>query len=89
VIADTVSFADLTDAAFNQIRQYGRSSAAVTLHLLEIIEVILRRVRREADGTALLRQAMMIERNSHALTEEWDREDVTKRYRAVLQYVEM
>lgn len=90
VIADTVTFAGLTDAAFNQIRQYGRASAAVTIHLLETIEVILRRVRREGDGTALLRQAMMIERGSQAaLTEEWDREDVTKRYRAVLELLQV
>ena len=85
VVADRVTFANLTDRAFNQIRQYGRSSAAVTIHLLEIIEQILRRVRREGDSTALLRQATMIERGSDGLAEEWDREELTQRYRSVLE----
>jgi uncharacterized membrane protein len=89
VIGDPVTLADLTDAAFNQIRQYGRSSAAVTIHLLETIAVILGRARRETDRIALLRQATMIERGSHALTEERDREDVRERYRAVLQYLDV
>ncbi|HEY7316030.1 MAG TPA: DUF2254 domain-containing protein [Candidatus Binatia bacterium] len=84
VIPDPVTFAGLTDSAFNQIRQYGRSSAAVTIHLLEIIERVLRHVRRAEDSEALLRQAMMIERGAHELREEWDRDDVRKRYRAVL-----
>jgi uncharacterized membrane protein len=84
VIVDPVTFAGVTDGAFNQIRQYGRSSTAVTIRLLEIIELVLKRVRREDDGRALLRQAMMIERGAQALTDEWDREDVMKRYRAVL-----
>jgi uncharacterized membrane protein len=88
VIADPVTFAGLTDSAFNQIRQYGRSSAAVTIHLLEIIEMVLRHVRRAEDSEALLRQATMIERGAHELSEEWDRDDVTKRYRAVLGLIQ-
>jgi len=83
VIAYPVSFADLSDAAFNQIRQYGRSSVAVTIRLLETLLVIARRVRREGDLEALLRQATMIQRGSQALGEVWDRQAVTERYRAV------
>jgi uncharacterized membrane protein len=83
VIAYPVSFADLTDAAFNQIRQYARSSVAVTIRLLETLLVIARRVRREDDREALLRQAIMIQRGSQALGEDWDRHAVTVRYQAV------
>jgi len=37
VIAPADTFPEIIDAAFNQIRQYGRSSAAVTIRLLETI----------------------------------------------------
>ena len=40
IIAEPVTFAGMTDTAFNQIRQYGRSSAAVTIRLLEVIAII-------------------------------------------------
>jgi len=39
VIAE-VTFAGLTDAAFNQIRRYSTSDVAVTIRLLEAIAVI-------------------------------------------------
>lgn len=86
VVADAVTFASVTDAAFNQIRQYGRSSAAVTIHLLDMLAVIAERIQRKEDRAALRRQALMIKRGSEtALPEEQDRKDVELRYQAVLQ----
>jgi uncharacterized membrane protein len=60
-----VTFAEVTDVAFSQIRQYARADRAVTLRLLEAIAVVAAFVRREEDRTALRRQATMIEWGSH------------------------
>jgi uncharacterized membrane protein len=82
VIARPVTFSGVVDAAFNQIRQYGRSSAAVTVRLLETIVLIGKCAQRQGDRDALLRQAVMIERGSHeGLPEERDRQDVQERFR--------
>gem|GEM_PF-1269911 len=89
VVSHPVTFAGMTDAAFNQIRQYGRRSTAETIHLLEAIAGITAHVSREEDRAALLHQARMIQRGSQAaIHEEQDREDVEARYRAVEQALE-
>lgn len=83
IIAISTTFADLTDAAFNQLRQYARSSAAVTLRLLETIAVIAAFVTRPADRAALGRHADMIARGgAEALPEIEDRKAVDARYHA-------
>ncbi len=77
----SLTFVDVTDAAFNQIRQYGRSSVAVTIRLLEAIAVIAPFTYRPADRAALWRQAQMIERGSQdAIAEELDRQDIKAQY---------
>lgn len=77
VIAEPVTFVGVTDAAFNQIRQYGQTSVAVTMRLLEAIAVIASFTHTEADRAALLRHANMIERGSQeGIVEELDRKDV-------------
>src|SRR5690606_18751867 len=53
-------YGELVDSAFNQIRQYGRSSAAVTIRLLDTIVVIAGFVCRAEDRATLLRHAEMI-----------------------------
>ncbi len=81
-----MTFAGLTDDAFNQIRQYGRSDAAVTIRLLDAIEVIAEHTHNEMSRMALLRHADMIERGSkEGLPEELDRKDVQVQYQAVLK----
>ena len=77
----SLAFDDVTDAAFNQIRQNGRSSVAVTIRLLEAIAVIAPFTYRPADRAALRRQAQMIKRGSHdAIVEELDRQDIKAQY---------
>ncbi|MBE9192119.1 DUF2254 domain-containing protein [Gloeocapsopsis crepidinum LEGE 06123] len=86
VIAESVSFADMVDAAFNQIRQYGQSSVGVTIRLLEAIARISECTRSKEQRAALLRQAQMIERGSHeGISEELDQKDVQERYFAVIK----
>ncbi|MEW5746131.1 MAG: DUF2254 domain-containing protein [Nitrospirota bacterium] len=83
VIAFPVTFPEMVATTFDQIRYYGRSSAAVARRLLETIITIAPHIRREEDRGALLLQAEMIERGSREdIPEEEDRKEITKRYRA-------
>lgn len=83
VITPVFTFPDVTDAAFNQIRQYGRSSAAVTIRLLETIAEVAGSVRRPEDRAALSRHAKMIARGARdGLLEDEDRHEVQKRFRS-------
>ncbi|HEY9887425.1 MAG TPA: DUF2254 domain-containing protein [Candidatus Obscuribacterales bacterium] len=85
----SLTFVDVTDAAFNQIRQYGQSSVAVTIRLLAAIAVIAPFTYRAADRAALRRQAQMIERGSQtAITEELDRQDIQAQYLAAIRAIE-
>ena len=86
VIAPATTFPEVMDAAFNQIRQYGRSSAAVTIRLLETIAVVAGFVHRPEDRAALLRHAEMIARGAReGLPEDEDRQAVEERCQAVTQ----
>ncbi len=81
VIAIPLEFAEAIDAAFNQIRQYGQSSVAVTIRLLEAIATIASFTHRKLDRIALKRHADAVERGSHAgIKEELDLPDVRERY---------
>lgn len=85
VILKPLTFTGIVNAAFDQIRQYGRQSAAVTTRLLETLGMIAARARTREQREAVLRQAEMIARSSReGLHEENDIEDVQRRYRALL-----
>jgi uncharacterized membrane protein len=81
VIIPVVTFSDVTDVAFNQIRQYGHSCTAVTIRLLETIAEVAEFAHRPEDRVALLRHANMIVRGARdGLLEEEDRQEVEKRF---------
>ncbi len=81
VIAPAGSFPHILDAAFNQIRQYSGTSAAVTIRLLETIAVIAECAHCPEDRMALHRHAEMIVRGARTgLPEACDRSAVEKRY---------
>lgn len=89
VIAEPVTFADITDTAFNKIRQYGQSSVGVTIRLLEAIAVIAPYTHNNKDRAALLRHAHMIERGSHkGVSEELDRKDVEEQYQVAVKLLQ-
>ncbi len=89
VIAEPLEFADAIDAAFNQIRQYGQSSVAVTIRLLEAIATIAPFTHRKLDRTALKRHADAIERGSQTgIKEELDLQDVKERYLIAVKAIE-
>jgi uncharacterized membrane protein len=89
VIVPPVTFASVTDTAFNQIRQYGRTSVAVTIRLLECIAAVAAHTYREVDRAALRRHAILIEQDSHeSIPQAQDRQDVKDRFQAVVQALE-
>lgn len=87
VITDPFTFEDLTNAAFNQIRQYGKSSDTIVMsRLLDALKVIATHTHRSKDRAVLQRHAEMVKRATQSqLSEEWDRQDIEGRYQAVLQ----
>ncbi|MEJ7758178.1 MAG: DUF2254 domain-containing protein [Gemmatimonadaceae bacterium] len=86
VVAPVTEFADFADAAFDQVRQYARSSAAVTIRLLETIAVVADFAHRPEDLAALRRHAEMIARGSlEGLPEQEDRHAVETRYLAAME----
>lgn len=85
VIVPPIMVPAVMDASFHMIRQSARSSAAVTIRLLDAIAVIARFVRRPDDRNALLRHAVLIARGAReALPEENDRRTVEDRYQTAV-----
>ncbi|PIG91807.1 DUF2254 domain-containing protein [Gloeocapsopsis sp. IPPAS B-1203] len=86
VIAQPVTFAGLTDAAFNQIRQYSTSDVAVTVRLLEAIATIALHTKNPRNLAALRRHAEMIKHDSfNDVSQELDKKDIEQRYQAVMK----
>ena len=89
VVLKPVTFAGLTNVAFDQIRQYGRTSVAVTLHLLETITTVAEHTCQPDMCQALRRHALMCK--EIADTEafgNWDRKDMEERLKAALEALE-
>jgi uncharacterized membrane protein len=84
VIADAVTFEGMIEAAFNQIRQYGRSSVAVSIRLLETLTVIAHCLVQKAHIAALRLQAQTIRDASDAYP-TLDRRAVEARYHALVE----
>ncbi len=86
VIAEGPDFGAMADAAFNQIRQYGRDSVSVTLRLLDTIAAVGGRVHRPEDRACLRMHADKTAQDARAaLVNERDRREVEERYAATLQ----
>ncbi len=86
VIAKAPSFEGMVEASFNQTRQYGSTSVAATIRLLEAITDIATHVWRDEDRAVLTRQAGLIKRDSDAkIQKESDRADFKERYQLAKQ----
>jgi uncharacterized membrane protein len=89
LITDAITFGGVVDQAFNQIRQYGRTSVAVTIRLLGTIAVIGEHTQGYKNRAALKRQATMIKRGSdEAIPEAEDRQDITEQFRIAMKVLE-
>ena len=85
VIAKPPTFEGVVNAAFDQIRQYGVTSVAVTIRLLESLKTIAERARNSEQRQAILRQADMIARTSQdSIKDTNDKDDIQQRYQDLL-----
>lgn len=87
LVARPVSFPDLLGAAFNQIRQYGCRSVAVTMRLLEALASIAQRVQRREDRASIKLHAEMIVRVGESFREEHDKHELRKRFERVMRLI--
>jgi uncharacterized membrane protein len=81
VVARVSDFRSYVDAAFDQIRQYGKNSVAVTIRLLDAIRAAAHQMLHDPHRRELLRHADMVRRQAQdALEEPNDLADVESRY---------
>ena len=86
IIAEAATFEELTDSAFNQIRQYGKSDAVVTTKLLEAIAQISNYTDNYKWKEVLRHHASIILQDSReGLSQDEDCNDVKKVYHAVIK----
>ncbi len=89
VVGRPLAFPEVLDAAFNQIREYGRPSTAVTELLLETLATIAGFARRPEDRAAILRHTDMVARGAlGGLPEYEDRRAVQIRRDTVIRILE-
>jgi len=89
VIAEPINFSSLVDSAFNQIRRYGASDIAVSLHLIEAISRITAYTNSYKYRFSLRQQVEMIMQSSYEhVTEEGDRQKLDEQYQRFLTTLE-
>lgn len=89
IIAETTSFNEIVDRAFNQIRLYGKSDLAVNLKLLESVATIASYTKNSKYKYHLHKHAEIIFRGSQSgLSEEEDCLQVKKKYQKVIREIE-
>lgn len=85
IIVEPVTFEQLVDSAFSQIRRYARSDVAVTVRLLEAIAQIAHHASRPQDRFVLEQQAKIILQGScEELSQKQDQEEVKQKYDQVM-----
>lgn len=90
VITYPLTIDGIFDAGFNQLRQYGCTSVAVGLRLLEVFSLIAQNTDNAQVHHALRRHAGMVnEAMIKHLTELFDRREVDERYDLVLQHASL
>lgn len=87
LVIPSLSFADLADAAFDQIRQHGRSHAAVLDRLLVTLGMLALLADRDEDRQALLRHADLVVEGSGHLGEQRERERIADRHAQLLNSI--
>lgn len=86
VIVESITFEELVDSAFNEIRQYARSDTAVTIHLIEALGAISAYTDNSRYQTVLQCHARIILQSAmQALPDEQDRYEVQERYNRVIK----
>jgi len=79
------TFPGTLNASLDQIRQYGCTSVAVSIRLLEVLGMIAMQTRHSDQRKAILRQGdMILHASQEVLLEQNDKEDVLERYHLLL-----
>ncbi|MBN2883772.1 MAG: DUF2254 domain-containing protein, partial [Clostridia bacterium] len=85
IIADTLDFEGVLDAAFNQIRQYSAGNTAVIIRLMESLITIHEFVKKENYKKAVIKHARMtLHVGRESIKEKNDLEDLASRSRKIL-----
>lgn len=86
VVTRVTTLEGVIDGAFNQIRQYGRNSVAVTIRLLEVIAKCGEQLTAPEQRDVLFRHADMVYHQSQeAVAEPRDRKDIQQRWDAIVR----
>ncbi|MDW7773599.1 MAG: DUF2254 domain-containing protein [Desulfobulbaceae bacterium] len=84
LILDMVTYSGILDAAFNQIRQYGRGNVDILIRLMEILHVVSLTTNERERLESVRRHGNMVYRASlEAVPEKDDRGDVDDRYQTL------
>lgn len=85
IIADTVDFEGVLDAAFNQIRQFSGGSTAVIIRMMEALVAIHGFTNKEKYKKAVIKHAeMVLNIGEQTIKEKNDIDDLTKRAKKIL-----
>lgn len=86
IIADVLDFEGMLDAAFDQIRQYSKSSPSVIIRLMEALVTINEFANNHAYKEAIQRHARMVLRMAEKnIDEKNDLDDLRKRSELIIQ----
>ncbi|MBU2557026.1 MAG: DUF2254 domain-containing protein [Bacteroidetes bacterium] len=85
VIANTVDFEGVLDAAFNQIRQFSAGSTAVIIRLMDVLLLIHNLTSNESYKKAIIKHVKMtLNVGKQSIKEENDLEDLKERSNKIL-----
>lgn len=85
LITKPVTFLGIINSAFDQLRQYGKTSVAVSVRLMEALTRIAEQVTNQEQLDAVKRQAdMVIRASDRSLSEQNDMTDMKQRYQECL-----
>ncbi|MBN1987594.1 MAG: DUF2254 domain-containing protein [Prolixibacteraceae bacterium] len=85
IIADTIDFEGVLDAAFNQIRQFSAGSPAVIIRLMEVLLIIHDFAKKETHKKAIIKHVKMtLNVGKESIQEKYDLEDLIERAKRIL-----
>ena len=85
IIANTLDFEGILDAAFNQIRQFSAGSTAVIIRLMEALIIINKFAKKESYRQAVVKHANMVLRvGKESINEKNDIKDLEERAKKIL-----
>jgi uncharacterized membrane protein len=85
VVADTLKFEGVLDAAFNQIRQFSAGSPAVIIRLMEVLIIIHGFAKKESYRKAIIKHAKMtLHAGKESIIDKNDLEDLVKRSKKIM-----